>query len=393
MHKLIKNQKGVLLITSYLALATLMTMSLALWSRSDNFNRVSEQKMSQMTAFHMAESALDQVIVALEQDLTYTGFSDTNYTFNGQVLGTYSASVETPDNSNPYLKKVVSSATTNDTGGDGRRLATRSTISYVELIPPKNFDFAFFAEEGITFSGSGNVVADSYDSALGPYNGITAYERADVATNSTTNSIVTVSGNATIKGDVSVGEGGDPSTGIDVGPNGSITGGTGSLLNNKVLDPVEVPRSAEDLGNVNLSGKDNLILTQGVYVMDSLNMAGQSTITTQGQVTVYFRGDAKIAGNGVATTEERPRNLIFHVMGNQKIDYAGNADLHAAIYAPDGSVKISGNGQVFGAVVGHDITLNGGGNFHYDEDLKRTDPNDALRAEIVSWQENNKSLG
>lgn len=393
MDKIIKNQKGILLVTSYLAFATLMTMSLALWSRSGNFNRVSEQKMAQVTAFHLAESALDQAIVAIEDDLNYTGFTTTNFVHNGLVVGTYSAEVETPDISNPYLKKVVSTATTTDQDGFGRGQQTRSTISYVELIPPKNFDFAFFAEEGILFSGSGNVIADSYDSALGPYNAATAYSRADVATNSITNSIVTVNGNATIKGDVSVGVGGNPSTGIDVGPNGSITGVTSSLLAPKVLDPVEVPKSAENLGNVNLSGHDTLVLTEGTYVMDSLNMAGQSSIETQGQVTVYFRGDAKIAGNGVATTEERARNLIFHVMGNQSIDYAGNANLFAAIYAPEGSVKISGNGSVYGAVVGHDIKLNGGGNFHYDEDLKRKDTTDKLRAEIVSWQENNKFLG
>jgi len=43
--------------------------------------------------------------------------------------------------------------------------------------------------------------------------------------------------------------------------------------------------------------------------------------------------------------------------------------LSAIVYAPFGSVKINGNGDVCGSVVANDITVVGNAAFHYDESL------------------------
>jgi hypothetical protein len=56
-------------------------------------------------------------------------------------------------------------------------------------------------------------------------------------------------------------------------------------------------------------------------------------------------------------------------VGGQRIHLAGNGALSAAVYAPNADVRINGNGDVMGAVVGRTIELTGNAAFHYDESL------------------------
>ena len=69
----------------------------------------------------------------------------------------------------------------------------------------------------------------------------------------------------------------------------------------------------------------------------------------------------------------------------QDIQIAGNGVLSALVYAPQGSVKINGNGDVCGSVIANDITLVGNAAFHYDESLAEMDGGNPFR--ISRWQE------
>ena len=55
------------------------------------------------------------------------------------------------------------------------------------------------------------------------------------------------------------------------------------------------------------------------------------------------------------------------------------------LYAPQGSVKINGNGDVLGSIVANDITCVGNAYFHYDESLANFGGNNPLR--ISKWKE------
>ena len=64
---------------------------------------------------------------------------------------------------------------------------------------------------------------------------------------------------------------------------------------------------------------------------------------------------------------------------------AGNGALKAAVYAPNGSVQINGNGDVMGSVVGREVIITGNANFHYDEALAQEAGNTPFK--VTRWRE------
>ena len=136
----------------------------------------------------------------------------------------------------------------------------------------------------------------------------------------------------------------------------------------------------------------------------AIKMAGGSSsisITT-GKLQVYGEGSVACAGNGVSNGVDgadsgttvsdseagAPSNFIFwgtKTSGTQSIAIHGNGVFNGVIYAPQGSVTITGNGSVGGSVVANDITLTGNAAFHYDESLADDGTGNPYRVSI--WKE------
>jgi hypothetical protein len=135
----------------------------------------------------------------------------------------------------------------------------------------------------------------------------------------------------------------------------------------------------------------------------SINIGGGSgelRIETGANLEIYAPGDIKIAGNGVMNggTTSGSANLPENVQiwgtktsGVQDIQIAGNGVLSALVYAPQGSVKINGNGDVMGSVVANDITVVGNAAFHYDESLADFGGNNPFRVSL--WREITTAAG
>ncbi len=129
----------------------------------------------------------------------------------------------------------------------------------------------------------------------------------------------------------------------------------------------------------------------------SINIGGGSgelTIASGAELQLYAPGDIKIAGKGVmnggtaAGTANLPIALQIwgtKTSGVQDIQIAGNGVLSGVVYAPQGSVKINGNGDVCGSVVANDITLVGNAAFHYDESLGMFGGGNPFR--VTRWNE------
>jgi Tfp pilus assembly protein PilX len=129
--------------------------------------------------------------------------------------------------------------------------------------------------------------------------------------------------------------------------------------------------------------------------------SGSIQLNTDGKLIIYTAGDVDIGGKGlsngidgadVGTTIEtnemgQPKNFQIwgtKTSGTQDIKIAGNGALSGIIYAPFGSVKINGNGDVCGSVVANDITVVGNAAFHYDESLGSFGGNPYR---VASWTE------
>lgn len=271
------------------------------------------------------------------------------------------------------------------------------------------FAAGLVAQNGITFSGNSASV-DSWISnpdndastAAVPYSGGVRRDHGSVAAASVTSTISV--GNADIWGTASIG--GSSTTAISVGSNGRVGPfGTSDGVKNPAsiatdfttnMMAVTMPTTGTIIGSLGATvgaagtttvyrvpsiedsltvyGNVTLILTAapGVY---AINIAGSEGITLAAgaTLTIYTAGDVKIAGNGLLNNNDQPES--FQLWGTstsltpQDIQIAGNGALKGVVYAPNGSIRINGNGDIMGAVVGRDINLTGNASFHYDESL------------------------
>jgi hypothetical protein len=296
---------------------------------------------------------------------------------------------------------------------------------WIEVTLRKRSKFAngLVAKDSIRFNGN-NASVDSWNSdpdldpltpAI-PYSAAVKHDNGSVGSVSVSVSAVLVN-NADIWGFAATG-GSMPSVGSNglVGPFGTSSG---SMDPSRVstdfsanFDPVTAPSATyTSLGNITggmtlprvgdvaaadgkyyysagqisfnnatlrISNKVVIQLTNSSSSIDIGGGSGALNIDTGASAEIYAAGDIKIAGNGVmnggstTATANQPSNLQIwgtKTSSTQDIQIAGNGVLSAVVYAPMGSVKINGNGDVAGSVVANDITLVGNAAFHYDESL------------------------
>jgi hypothetical protein len=306
------------------------------------------------------------------------------------------------------------------TSGDGGAPITK--ILQIKLTKRSLFATGLVAKNSITFSGN-NASVDSWNSLPTgastpvPYSASVRSDKGSVGSVSVSVSAITV-GNADIYGSASVG--GTANT-PNVGPNGSILGAdspggvkidttriyydftanldTPAVPTTPVYTSISsisgnmtLPRSGDTtnadgiyyykLYDIGLSGSKNLIIS-GNVVLDVTAGAGSGAISVSGNsgisiardasLVIYTAGDVSIAGNGVTNLNAQP--VSFQVWGtgtsstNQNIGVAGNGSLTGIVYAPNAAVKINGNGDLMGSVVGDTVNLTGNAAFHYDESL------------------------
>jgi hypothetical protein len=113
------------------------------------------------------------------------------------------------------------------------------------------------------------------------------------------------------------------------------------------------------------------------------------TINAGGSLAVYTAGNVRLTGLGVANAGGTTTSFQIWgtnpTVGGQDVQISGNGGLTGIIYAPNAAVKITGNGDVQGAVIGNTITLSGNGNFHYDESLANFGGSNPFK--VTKWRE------
>jgi hypothetical protein len=196
---------------------------------------------------------------------------------------------------------------------------------------------------------------------------------------------------------------------VTAGPNSTFSGGaqvygstTSATTVTALPSVVYVPPATNNNSSVSTISSSgaitgNTTLPTGVYRLSSIS-GGLVTIT--GQVKIYMDGDINLtsktagitiaaggsleiytgntsidlSGQGVLNPSGLPgRFKVFSgATSGHVVDLTGNSSIVGAVYAPDAEVRVAGNGQCFGSIVGNTITLSGGGSrggFHYDEAL------------------------
>jgi hypothetical protein len=305
-------------------------------------------------------------------------------------------------------------------GGTKRRLWTNGMISRGTL----------------TFSGS--TVIDSYDSSVGPYHSATnRTDQVTVASASTAVDPVVVGSNASIYGYVAttgaepvVGPGGriygattPEGTSVDASrlrydftsnfpdvtpPTSFSTGVLPTTLGN-VTSSVTLPRIGDvptasgryvyRVTSVNLTGTDaisikgpvDIVVTGGFSISGTATLSVGGTDSVDPSINLYCAGAVELGGNGMANQTANPaKATIWGTAASpstQSINVSGNGSYTGTIYAPNGTVTLSGSGDTSGAVIGGTITVSGSGRFHYDTDLGSVEASLDTSYRLSSWSE------
>jgi len=239
------------------------------------------------------------------------------------------------------------------------------------------FPWAVFGQSSSSMGGGGT---DSWDSRLGPYNPATAGSNGDLVSNGDW----TLNNSTIVKGDLSAGGNAFNTAGVT----GTVTthapqvpappviacpkGGYTPKASLGTLPP-GVSYSASS-GALTVGTGANLILTGVFYYFSSLTLSGGTLTLNNGgrHADIYASVDLTITGGSVLNTAARPTDLEIWGCGinAQKWEIKSSADAYMSVYAPSHEVKLSGSGDVFGAIVCAFFATGGGGSHvHYDEAL------------------------
>jgi hypothetical protein len=161
------------------------------------------------------------------------------------------------------------------------------------------------------------------------------------------------------------------------------------------------------LSTISLSGNKTLTLAGNpdgsqtyieIHVTGDISVTGTSQIVVQPGVSVaiYFDGNVSVSGNGIINSNNQPSDLQMYGVqpsdgSSRQVNLSGNAQLSAAVYAPNADVTVSGSGSsghVYGSIVGKTVTMTGVTNLHYDEASGSSGIINNYK--IVSWFEDNR---
>ena len=437
--------RGAVLIVALL-LASIIAISLGSYlALSRNSLKMANRSFYNTASMNIAETGIEEALWSFNQVATGTSLGDawqgwdysdgvtakrtfTNFNLSGATQAAVKVYVTNYNPASGAQPIVVAEATI--TIPFESRTVTKSIET--TLRRRSKFAMGLVAKNQLTFNGN-NASVDSWNSdpdndpstAAVPYSAAVKRDNGSVGSTSVAVGSVAVN-NADIWGFASVGSSG--SSGLSVGTNGTVaaflTNGSptpaGTVDTTRVatdftanFDPVSDPTIGTVIttvgatlgtagttttfrfgGQINsdltIAGNGTVILTAGpgatairLTGLDGLNIPAGSSLT------IYTAADIMIAGNGILNGNSQPTS--FQLWGTstsgfaQSLEIKGNGALKGVTYAPNGNVRITGNGDVMGSVVANNITVVGNALFHYDESLANWGGTNPFG--VVKWRE------
>lgn len=369
-------------IVVYAALSGLAILGSAATAMALHEHQVAQRAAHQAQAFYVAESGLDNALVALRANPSWSGVHYAPlYDAAGTEIGGYDVAVT-------------------DLGGGQREVAVTGHYPGRDATAPwyvnqgvqatvrvgsSLFDGAIFAQQSIQMSG--NAATDSYHSGqiLQPM-ALSLRGHGDIGTNATRAGFVMLAGNVQIHGNAQVGAGTrNPSSVVTASGHSAITGTTTAMTTARVLDPVTIPSGLTNLGTLQVSGCQTVTLPGGTYRYDRVQVSGPGQLAFTGPATLYVSNTFSVTGNGVSTSGNLPANLTIYLSG-RTASIAGNGSFYGAIYAPRAAVSVSAStrGTVHGALIGDSVHVSGNATILYDEALGGVEGGSAVTVDL--WQ-------
>lgn len=341
-----------------------------------------------------AEAGVDEAVWRLAHS-AWTGWDTTSNPYvgpstqltaaDGSSIAEYQTVIHDPGSAQMTIETVAAAPDFTAPGAVSRTVNAKFSQG------SQLFNMGVFADQWLRFTGNAQI--DSYNSTSGPYGGLNRFNNGDAGTNGAGSVVVTLSGNAAVKGDVFIGQGGNTVTNISTSGNAVILGSRSTLNAPVPLIQITAPNGLPNRGALNVSSNSSItISSNGQY--SSISVSGNARITISGNVKIYVTGAVSISGNGRITipagsecelycggnvsfsgngfvnSTQNPHSLkIFGLDSCSSITNSGNGNYYGTLYARNAAISVTGNGEIFGAMVGDTLQDSGNGNIHYDESL------------------------
>jgi len=307
-----------------------------------------------------------------------------------------------------YLSGVY---TITSTGENGNAQKTVNTTVVLKGL----FDNAILTKAGLILK-SGTLI-DGYNSQ----NPLDTSTDADIATQNTADSSITLNSGVEVYGDVRVGLGGNPDTAIkDLGAtiDGAKYGATTKEPFPAITIPTDLFYMGTDIGaqgsTVTIGPADSGTYTgitlkstgvPGVLQVDGgdvelhitgaieLGQSCEIVVKEGSSLTLYVDGDIhcrESSGITVESPAKESETLKLYATGEdtQYFDIKAKSEWVGVVYAPNADVDLYAGGDVYGAIVADNFEFKAGGNYHYDRALKEVSIEDeGVRFVIDRWNE------
>jgi Tfp pilus assembly protein PilX len=160
---------------------------------------------------------------------------------------------------------------------------------------------------------------------------------------------------------------------------GLCNGGNGGSSCSATLPPSTAGTS---YGLVNFGSCAVITLQAGTYNFDTLLISNGARIVlpTNAPVVINIMNSSNSStpftsnGGTVINGGGDPNNLTFVYAGSNTISLNNGSAMFATIYAPNANVTLSGNGGLYGGIVGKNFSFSGSGHVIYDTALATKTP-------------------
>jgi hypothetical protein len=386
-----KRREGFAILVVLVGVLVLSTMTLTALNMGSQETRSALATRVSASSLYAAETGVSIVRVGTWPNLPPAGKWDP-----GEVTlpsaGKYRPVIERRDNGMPCgtdLKSACSRLqiySLTVTGWSFGPLGGEATVQiWATRFQNSYFNAGVAAKGNIDMQGATKPsLIDSYDSRLGPYCTPEMLAKAQCATenvgtfgNVLANGNVKMGGDARIDGNVTVGGTIDyDNTRVTI--NGDETSGAPKqdypVENCPDLTPVSGAGITYKNGDVTLSGAA-VTFTSGTYSFDKFTVTGKATLVIPAGnfVRIYISGAMTIDGFSSVNNEGKNPQALSLVACNRggttnknKWNVAGYSDAYYTIYAPNNDLVFGGEGAIFGAVIGNNVSLGGGAAVHFD---------------------------
>jgi len=384
-----RGQEGIALVITLLVMTILLIMASAFMSISSTETLIAINERNRVQAYHLAEAGAEFAIAQLSGNPGYAGTGVVEITLPpapAAAVGTYKVTVTCvpPAAPTPPCPPATPDQRIITATGCVRNCTPPSATSRVEMRvqPGSPFQFAFY---GLGKTGlQDGVNVDSYDSALGDYP-FGAGSQAHIGSNGNitfwTGSIV--NGNAQAGGTVTLGAG------------SAITGTTTAPAPPVTFPPVDTTPPIPPAPNFTVAVGATATLPAGTYYFDAITLGAGATLNITGPVVIYMTGTFDAQGgvmiNATAASTRKPTDLLIFSSkaGEDAVKgYPGGGQFRGGIHALGAEIEFSAGWTVHGSLVGDEIDLEDGVQFHYDRALARSStPGGSFRPTAGSWQE------